>query len=103
MQSFLQALADVGKSRAINAMQTTYGVMNSLSGNALGTHLVFTRLALQEQLDALLMSPPHVALTEDDARLPAAAVASFAMSIAPSQAQRSRTPQSKGVLGVSST
>ena len=101
MQSFLQALADVGKSPAINAVQTTYGVINSLSGDALGTHLVFTRLALQEELNALLLSPPHIALTGNDARLPAAAVASYAMSIAPAQAQRSRTPDGKGILGVS--
>lgn len=102
MQSFLKALADVGEGPAINAMQTTYGDLESLSGDALGTHLVFTRLALQEELDALLLSPPHVALERNDARLPAGAAASYAMSIAPAQAQRSRAPDGKGVLGVSS-
>ena len=102
MQSFLTALGNLGKGPAINAMQTTYGVLNSLSEDALGTHLVFTRLALQEELDALLLSPPYVALKQNDARLPAGAVASYAMSIAPAQAQRSRAPDGKGVLGVSS-
>ena len=102
MQSFLTALADVGKGPAINAMQTTYGVLNCLSEHALGTHLVFTRLALQEELDALLLSPPHIALKQNDARLPAGAVTSYALSIAPAQAQRSRAPDGEGVLGVSS-
>lgn len=101
MQSFLQALSEVGRSPAVNAMQTTFGPMRSLSGSTLGSHLVFTRLAAQEQLEALLMSPPHVALTKNDARLPAAAVASYAMTVAPAQAQRSRLPDGHGVLGVS--
>ena len=83
-------------------MQTTYGVLEALSGDKLGSHLVFTRLALQEQLEALLQSPPYTALFAHDARLPAKAVASYAMSIAPAQAQRARTPDGSGVLGVSS-
>ena len=103
MRSFLEALSELGRGPAVNAMQTTHGPMKSLSGSTLGSHLVFTRLAGQEQLDALLLSPPHVALTQNDIRLPAVAVASYAMSIAPAQAQRSRLPDGQGVLGVSNT
>ena len=103
MQSFLQALAEVGESPSINAMQSTYGAMHLLSGDLLGSHLVFTRLALPEQLDELILSPPHTALTREDARLPAATIASYAMSIAPAQAQKSRNPSGQGVLGVSNT
>ena len=101
MQSFLQALGEVVRSPAINAVQTTYGVMSSLSGNILGSYLVLTRLALQEQLNTLLLSPPHVALARNDARLPATVVASYAMSVGPAQAQKSREPDGRGVLGVS--
>ena len=81
-------------------MQTIYGDLESLSGDALGTHLIFTRLALQEELDALLLSPPHVALKRNDARLPAGAAASYAMSIAPAQAQGLEGLMKRAFLGV---
>ncbi len=101
MHKFLQALADVSSSPAIDAMQTTYGALHVLSGDTSGTHVMFTRLSLQEQLDALLSSPPYLALIQNDSRLPARAVASYAMVIAPTQKQQSCTPDGQGVLGVS--
>lgn len=103
MQKFLQVLAELSSSPAINAMQTTYGSLHALSKSAVGTHVVFTRLSLQEQLDALLLSPPHAALIQGDLRLPARAIASYAMTIAPAQKQQSRSPDGGGVLGVSKT
>ena len=101
MQKFLQILAELSNSPAIDAMQTTHGPLRALSGSALGSHVVFTRLSLQGQLDVLVASPPHLALTRKDPRLPAKAVASYAMSIAPAQKQKSRSPDGQGVLGVS--
>lgn len=101
MQKFLWVLAELSSSPAINAMQTTHGTLHALSKSAIGTHVVFTRLSLQEQLDALLLSPPHHALIQGDSRLPARAIASYAMTIAPAQKQQSRSPDGGGVLGVS--
>lgn len=101
MQKFLNALTELSNSPSINAMQTTYGSLHILSGDVVGTHMLLTRLSLQEQLDALLSSPPSLALTQGDLRLPASTVTSYAMTIAPAQAQRSRTPDGQGVLGVS--
>ena len=101
MQKFLAALAQLGSSSNIKAMQVTYGPLQVLSGVAVGSHIMFSRFSLQEQLDSLLTSPPYTALAQDNPRLPAKVKASYAMSISPPQAQNARTPSGQGVLGVS--
>ena len=101
MQKFLAALAQLGSSSNIKAMQATHGPLQLLSGGAVGSHIMFSRFSLQEQLDSLLTSPPYIALAQDNPRLPAKVKASYAMSISPPQAQNARTPSGQGVLGVS--
>ena len=101
MQKFLAALAQLSSSSSVKAMQTTYGPLQVLSGQAVGSHIMFTRLSLQEQLDSLLSSPPYIALAQGNPRLPAKVVSSYAMHIEPAQTQKARAPDGQGVLGVS--
>lgn len=101
MAGFLEALSALSLGPGMQALQSTYAPLHLLSGKLPGSHVLFSRFQTEQQLDNFVKCPPYAALQRKDARLPAVISCSHVISIIPSDANRTRDADGKGVLGVS--
>ena len=101
MLGFLEALSALSLGSSMQALQSTYAPLHVLSGKLSGSHALFSRFQTEQQLENFVQCPPYAALQSRDARLPAVISCSHVMSIVPSDANRTRDADGRGVLGVS--
>ena len=101
MATFCSSLCQMADMPQLGAVQSSHGEAHVLSGNLAGTHLVFSRFELAEQVTAFMKSPPCIALQQGDDRLPATAVGAAMLDLAPTERKQTRQAGAGGILGVS--
>ena len=101
MATFCNSLCQMASMPQLGAVQSSHGEVHVLSGNLAGTHLVFSRFELTEQVMAFMKSPPCIALQQGDDRLPATAVGAAMLDLAPTERKQTRQAGAGGILGVS--